>query len=157
MTNVSLRSQPVSLQVPSEAWRSLQHSEQHLSLKYRSQLTVPSCLSYRIRGMGPGLLEPHPEISALSAQSASTSEHWNSVTPMPTTVFPTTVKPHEMSTYIHWIVALPDLRFTAKGHSCMQRSLIHKIKYACNGLYRLSTSTASYFLTLLYFLFSLQS
>lgn len=140
MANVNSRSQPVSSRVPSEAWRNLQHSEQHLSPKCWSQMMVTSCPSYRIQDMGPGLLELHPEIWAPSVQSAaSTSEHWNSVTPTPTTVFPTTVKPHEMSPYNHWIVASPNFGFTAQGKSCMQSSLFHTIKYACNGFYRLST------------------
>ena len=125
MANVNSRSQPVSSQVPSEAWQNLQHCERHLSPKCWIQLMVTSWPSYRIQGMGPGLLELHPEIWAPSAQSASTSEHWNSVTPVPTTVFQTAVKPHEMSAYIHWIVAYPNLGFTAKCQSCMQSSVPH--------------------------------
>jgi len=101
--NVNSRSQCVNSQVPSEAWRNLQHSEQQLSPKcwvswwYLLALHI----EHKAGILASWKCTPRSEHlqhnrSSSTAKSSSTSEHWNSVTPMPTTEWTTKVKPHEM-------------------------------------------------------------
>jgi len=104
MANVNSRSRRVTSQIPSEAWRNLQHCEQQLSPKcwvswwYLLVLHVEHKAGL-LASWKCTLRSEHLQHnrSSSTAQSSSTSEHWNSVTPMPTTEWPTMVKPHEMS------------------------------------------------------------